>query len=316
VTISPIEANARGVELGEAVINAVADWQANSPRTQQRTLGMSQIGGCREYMRATLAGDPKMKGAPLKWPAYLGTAVGDHIERILQSYGFATQEDAELTLRIFDDFTITVKGHLDIRGPNMIGDLKTRNELAEVRREGPPFKEKAQLAGYVMAKYDEGVLDEDGIGSLIYLDRSGGDSTAFTWTLTVPQARLILAAVVERIRDVVRAMDAGESQGYLRDEPESWCKAVGCPFYNGCWTGYEPSGAIEHPEEIRKVAEFVEAREADVEAAAIRKAKRAALEGVEGVVAEGPLKGTVVRWNLSKNQHDGVSPRLDVRVPK
>jgi hypothetical protein len=197
-----------------------------------------------------------------------------------------------------------------------VGDIKTLNELAEVRRDGPSFKEKAQIATYVMAKYDEGLLDEDGTGTLIYLDRSGVDDSVFTWTLTVPQARLILAAVVERLRDVLHAMETGEGQGYLRDEPESWCRAVGCPFYSGCWAGYEPTGAIEHPDEIRRVQEFVDAREADVETAAYRKAKREALDGVEGVVATGPLKGTVVRWNLSKTQHEGMSKRLDVRTPK
>lgn len=307
--MNELEANAIGATLGQAVLSAVRDFQVNSPRSQQRTLGMSQMGGCREFIRATLAEDPRDDDVPIKWPAFVGTAVGDYIEKIMGEQGYAAQEDAVLSL---DGLGIKVRGHLDFRGKNAVADLKTKDGLADVRREGPSFKEKAQISGYIIAKLQEGVLDEDGIGTLIYLDRSGKDPSVFTWTTTVPQARLILAAVEERLRDVVKALETGTTQSYLRDEPESWCWAVGCPFYRACWNGYTPTGEVKHQRELDAVRRLVQARDDEKAAKSRREQAREDLRGVEGVTPD----GTIVRWTISSTESGGTSDRLDVREKK
>lgn len=305
------EADRIGIEFGDLIMESMRDWQNNAPRTLQsakRVLGMSEMGGCREYIRATIAGDVKDADPELKWPAFLGTIIGDGIESVLAGIGFVTQETVTVTLAN----GIKVTGHLDIRGPNMIGDLKTRDGLDDVRREGPSFKEKAQISGYTIAGLDAGLLDENGTGHLIYLDRSGKDKTVAVWSVTVPEARVILEQVVQRLEQVSEALASGVSQGYLRDEPESWCWAVQCPFYAACWVGYTPTEEIRHARELESVARFVEYRDAEVSAKKMKMSKREELRGVEGVTPD----GTIVRWTINQYGDGGTGDRLDVRKPK
>lgn len=299
-----------GMDFGDMILGAVGDWQQNSPRTLQstaRVLGMSEMGGCREYIRATIAGDVKGPIDPLKWAAFIGTVIGDGIENILAGYEFNTQEDAEVTL---PRTGIKVRGHLDARAKNSIIDLKTRDGLAEVRREGPTFKEKAQVSGYLLAKVQEGLIDEEGTGHLVYLDRSGKTPETFVWSVTVAQARLVLDAVEDRLEDVVRDMAAGRHA--TRDEPESYCYAISCPFYAACWDGYTPTGKIDHPRELDAVRRLVEARDMEKQAKELREAAREDLRGIEGITTD----GTVVRWTIAQTQSGGVSDTLTVRVPK
>lgn len=307
-----IEARAQGMEFGEMVMAGITDWQQNAPRTRQstdRVLGMSEMGGCREYIRATIAGDPKTDSGRVKWAAFLGTATGDFIENILKGMGFDTQEDVSVTL---ERTGVTVKGHLDLRGKNMVGDLKSKNGIEEVKRDGPSFKNKAQIAGYLMGLVQEGKIDEDGTGHLIYFDRSGGTNEIYTWSCTVEMARKILDAVEDRLVDVQNALASGLTQSYLRDEPESWCYAVDCPFYKACWDGYTPTGKIEHPRQLDAVQRLVAARAEEKAQKELREGARRDLAGVEGVTPD----GTTVRWIITETPSGGYSERLDVRVKK
>jgi hypothetical protein len=312
IVTTQVEADIKGLEIGEMVMAAIGDWQQNAPRTKQSTqriLGMSEMGGCREYVRATIAGDPKGPPESLKWAAYLGTAIGDHIEGILGEMGFHTQEDAVVTL---PRTGITVRGHLDARTNDGIIDLKTRDGLADVRREGPPFKEKAQISGYFVGKVQEGVVDKNATGHLVYLDRSGKENEPFVWSVTYEVALAILDAVEDRLVDVQTALATKVSQTYLRDEPESWCYAISCPFYAACWEGYVPTNKITHPRALDAVRRLVENRDDEKGAKERREAAREDLRGVEGVTPD----GVVVRWTISNTESGGVADRLDVRVPK
>ncbi len=93
----------------------------------------------------------------------------------------------------------------------------------------------------------------------------------------------------------------------MTDEPESWCKAIGCPFYDGCYAGYNPTEKITHERELAAVQNLIEARKAEKDAISRRRAAREALKGVEGVTPD----GVVVRWSLR-----GDSETLNVDEPK
>lgn len=304
-----MNADERGTELGVMVMEAIADWQTNAPRTQQSTkriLGMSEMGACREYIRATIAGDIKQPGRELKWPAFVGTALGDFIENILGSYGFVTQQDVTVTL---PRTGITIRGHLDARTKNAVIDLKTRNGLEAVRRDGPPFKEQAQISGYLVGCVQEGTLDKGSTGHLLYLDRSGSDDSTYVWSVDYEAALAILDKVEDRLMEVQQSIATATHA--TRDEPESWCYNVQCPFYSQCWEGYTPTTALDHPREMAAVMQFIESRDKRDEYTALAKQDREALRGVEGVMPD----GTVVRWTISKYE-GGVGDRLDVRVPR
>ena len=120
-----------------------------------------------------------------------------------------------------------------------------------------------------------------------------------------------LTATGTNLLGLVKHLATGEARGYLRDEPESYCYAIGCPFYDACWEGYVPTREIVHERELRDVALFIEARQQQKDAESLRKARRESLRGVEGVTPD----GTVVRWTLAESSIGNISDKLDVRVP-
>lgn len=142
---------------------------------------------------------------------------------------------------------------------------------------------------------------------LFFVDRSAADKTFHTWTCSYEQALLILDAAQGRLESVVDAMASGVTQSYLRDEPESWCHNIQCPFRKACWAGYTPTDKIEDGRTIQAIGDYVQAA-IDEKAVAKRKATaRAALKDVKGIAPD----GTTVDWKIV-----GESERIDVRPPK
>lgn len=317
---------ALGQILGKYVHDSIKIWSDNRPRTKQaetRVLGMSDLGGCREFIRATVAGDPKTPEVGLKWAADVGTMVGDGIETAVMARGVdSTVDQTRVTLKLIihgQEFFVSGSGDLIFTEPILLDDgtvvppgvvdLKTKDGLETVRRSGPTFKESCQIAGYFVACVQEGLLDPDqAIATLLYVDRSGSDNTPHTWTCSYEQALLILEAAKERLESVVDAMATGVTQSYLRDEPESWCHNIQCPFRKACWEGYQPTDKVEHPREIQALAAYVAANE---EEKAVKKRKlnaRNALLNVEGIAPD----GTSIKWTTMENG----STRIDVRPPR
>lgn len=315
-------ARAHGDAVKERVVDAIIDARESSARSQQataRVLGMSDLGGCREFIRATIAGDPKSTRRELKWPAEVGTAVGDYVEAVMENAGMDVQETVTLTL---PGIGVQITGHLDeidVVNGDLI-DNKTVNGLAEVKREGPSDKYAVQISGYLVAAVQEGRLTEDAIGTLMFFDRSGAESDPYCWSITYQMALTILDWARERLLDVQDALAKGNREDregrLMTDEPESWCWAVGCPFYDACWAGYTPTETIEHPFILAAVDRFIQARDDEVDAANRRKAARDDLRAVEGIVDVGEHKGTIIRWTLAESQRGTISDRLDVRKPK
>lgn len=315
-------AREHGAAVKERVVNTIIDARDNSARSQQataRVLGMSDLGGCREFIRATIAGDPKSTRRQLKWPAEVGTAVGDFVEAIMGENGMDVQETVTLTL---PGIGIQITGHLDeidVVNGDLI-DNKTVNGLGEVKRDGPSDKYAVQISGYLVAAVQEGRLQQDAVGTLMFFDRSGAEPDPYVWSITYKMALSILDWARERLLDVQHALSTGSREDrdgrLMTDEPESYCWAIGCPFYDACWAGYTPTETIEHPRIVAAVDRFIQARDDEVDAAARRKAARDDLRAVEGIVDVGPNKGTVVRWTLAESQRGTISDRLDVRKPK
>lgn len=311
--MTSIDAEFRGAQMAGLIWASVKAEQVEHPRTVQaredRLLGMSDLGGCREYMRSMLMHEEGAESLELKWPAMVGTILGDGIEKIVQrrlGEQVITQRRVTLTLQV-DGFTVVVTGSADLIFVDTgVVDLKSKAELATIRSKGPSFKEKAQISGYLLAAIQEGLLDTQAVGTLLYYDRSGRDATTHEWTIDYEGALLVMDAVMIRISDVAHAIDTGQTA--TRDEPESWCRAVHCPFYQHCWKGYVPSGAIEDDVTIELVKDYMLARD-DLKLASMRReSAREALMGTEGVTPD----GVIVRWTEYMNSHGEPAYRLDV----
>lgn len=299
----------RGQMIGALIVDTITESQKAAPRTQQKTLGLSSIGGCREYLRASIMGDPK-DDEGLKWAAYVGTALGDYVESYLQSLtGAHTQET--VTVKLLDG-QIVATGHLDARWDSDLVDLKTKDGLADVRREGPSFKYQAQLACYFMGCVQMKKLDTNAYAHLVFLDRSGSDPDPYVWTMDWERCLLIIEALEARLMGLATALATGQERGYLRDEPESWCYYTGCPFYSKCWDGYMPTERITNEKEIAALLAFDDARTNAKDWDEIRRTRRDELQGVEGVMPN----GWVASWKVTGTASGGESSRFELRKPK
>lgn len=228
-------------------------WDAGRARSTQVHLGPSQLGGCREFIRATIAGDPQISDTRLKWAAFVGTAVGDLVESALgERVGAETQQD--VTVRLPSG--IEASGHTDavLLGDHLM-DFKTKATLEKV---APTYKQWVQVSAYLVGLVQMGKMSTGGTASLVFLDRSGANEHPVVFTISYEEALTYLESVDERLADVARAV-GGEDVGDLRDEPESWCHYTKCPFRGKCWVEENkdlgPITAAEHVDAMRQYDE-------------------------------------------------------------
>lgn len=292
--------------------------RARSRTKDARMLGMSDLGGCREYMRATIAGDPKEPERELKWAAFVGTALGDYVEMAMGGVaGVKTQHWISVTLPTSG---IVVSGNSDvIHGRNRLIDLKSKDGLDSVIDEGPSYQQWVQVSGYLVGLVQAGEMDAVGsTATLLFLDRSGGQGRPLAFTITYRQAMSYLEDADERLEDVAKALATDRSQGELRDQPESWCFYVGCPFYSACWgEEYQGQGVIDAPQHIAAMQQYDRGRALKKKADQMMKEAKTNLGAfLEAEPPQGEGGGFRLKWTLS--QRGGfISRTIDLRrVPK
>jgi hypothetical protein len=296
-----------GEKVGAAIIGAIREFDESRPRNSQRALGMSSLGGCREFIRATVAGEERVPGTKPKWAANVGTALGDYVEALLQQLdgGVRTQEYITYTT----PNGIKVTGSCDVLTDNMVIDLKSKDGLGEVRRYGPSLDHKVQLIGYLKGAIQNGLLPPDATGHLVYLDRSGKDATAYVWSTTADNEQLE-EIITQRLNDVAHALDTSEGQGILRDMPTSYCMRIECPFRMACWKGYIPDTKLTHPKILEDVKRYTEARAEKKALDNVQDGVKTRLAGTSGVLPD----GTVVSWTIRKTR-TGDTEQIDIREP-
>lgn len=320
-----LEHKLKGDWIAEQIMLAAGEFDQNRPRTVQGMaggLGFSDLGGCREYIRASVVGDERHYPAhPLKLPAFVGTWGGEGIEKAM-AWKFGEAVKTQLTLRLDLGDGIVIQGSSDIiwLGQNAVIDLKSKAGLADIRREGPSEKEWIQISGYLVACIQTGLLDQSATAHLIYWDRSGSDPKAHAATIDYELALFYLSIARERLEAVAVAIEQGIVQSYLRDMPESWCFAVGCPFYYQCWDGYMPTNEITDPNLIEAVAKFAQARDDEKAMTSLKAERRELLRQSNGAgeihYVEGRTPDWIVKWTLVENPSGWVSERLEVRPRK
>lgn len=306
---------------------AVKEYDDNKPRSRQLHIGPSEVGHCREYLRAKIAGDDEQPSGATKWSAFIGTAVGDALEHVMSSTrGAVTQLPVSYTL---PRHGFTVSGSLDVLWPkrgadsdalrdtfNEVWDWKSKDGIDGVMRDGPQRKEWIQVSIYLLAALDLGYVDEDAIGTLVYYDRSGKDKQVWTASVTVREARGWIEAAEERLDDVIRALADpayGDGERHLRDEAEQTCWYFGCPFYAQCWAGYEPAEKITDERLIAAMRQYDEGRELGKAAKKLQDEAKGILGVGEEVPVSGRSEDFSVAWKLRESR--GLLIRtIDVRA--
>jgi len=327
----------KGNAVGAGIMAAVAQFDADRPRSQQKRLGFSDLGSCREKMRSTIVGAPETVWSDAAaheppMPAFIGTVGGDAIENIVKTYlveHAGTQQQLELDL----GDGIIIRGSSDIllypsAEPNPFGipsdcvvDLKGRSELATTRKEGAPEENLIQISGYLVACIQKGILTPNATAHLCYWDRSGSEKVMHVVSLDMQEALDWLEKARRRLADVARVIDEGsteEGRRSLMDEPTSYCMAIRCPFYANCWDGYTPTATIDDPHIADAARRVYEARQ-DIKSATARvdtAKSELAIRNEEGEFTVGGNAGEFnVQWILKQGRY-GITEQLNVTPKK
>jgi hypothetical protein len=167
--------------LSAKVEQAIHDSMQSSDRSLYaagQRIGVSDIGTCREYVRRMIVGLPWSDPQEDYSAAFMGTAVGDHIEAAMASEEVRSQVTVAVNLKV-RGYQMSVPGHVDLVGPDWMTDIKSKAGLTLVRRVGPSLNNIFQATLYAAALIESGDLPEDCMVSLTFVDRSGVEKTPY-----------------------------------------------------------------------------------------------------------------------------------------
>jgi hypothetical protein len=281
--------------LADRMLQALKDHETGRERSQQLTLGPSELGGCREYIRNVMVGAPYQPSD--EWPAAatMGTLIGDHIEALAEKYFGATTQRS-ITTMLPNGLLVSGTADMIFEAENMLADGKSKDGFASLDRYGASMENLIQVSIYVLGCIQNGYLREGATAVLLYVDRSGDEQTLREHVLSWEEIQRNIDLVVARVDDVLEAqehIDQGEVEWArgLRDKTPPFCYSakVLCPFRDLCWKGSEwvPDELITDPDTLLAVERYVAARDEEKRIADLKREARDQLLGVTGKTPDG-----------------------------
>lgn len=271
-------------------------------------LGVSDIGTCHEYVRRMILGIPWVDVQDNFAAAFVGTAVGNHVEQAAKAL---YPEDFEIQRKVV--VHLTVRGYnLDLPGTADIIltqegllDVKTKDGLGVVRRTGPSLQQKFQVVLYAAALIAEGVLPENPMVGLAFVDRSGREPDPFVFGFQWTQA--LLDEAIAWIDDVIYAIENDEVA--QKDPPRSWCFEC-CPYASDCRGGdTDVEGLLMSPEIVEAARVYRESLDIIKAAEKDKKSAASVLDGISGSTGE-----FTVRWIDVGESHRDYTVRAHRRI--
>lgn len=240
------------------------EWDRQRPRSRQRELGWSEVGGCRRRAGYRLAGtQPTNPGGSVQ--AVLGTAIHEAVQQRLNETA-GPDDLVEYAVEFAG-----IPGHIDRYEANTedLIDVKTTSSrfLETIKVDGPPRSHLWQVNGYAAALIAQKSKKVRVRRIIIdYIARDTGE--LYRWTgkpdlKAVRDALAWLKLVRETPLDML-------NRDYAPEGP--FCQH--CPFFSTCWdgavTGRDPRSVlfVEHPDGAAWAAELD----------AVRKQKKALAE--------------------------------------
>lgn len=264
-------------------IDAATNGSDRSRQSKSNVVGVSDVGGCREYVRRVILDEePSQEVHTYDLAAFIGSAIGDHMEDawIAAHSGEQWTKQAEVTVTLdVRGITLNIPGHPDLFCRSDLIDFKSVDGLGVIRRTGPSDQQRFQRALYAFALIEAGAMDPDAWVHNVYIDRSGADSTPVVWSAPFDLREVEEAR--EWLSDVIYAVQHGEEAS--RDKPREWCYAC-CPFAPAC-RGEDDSdveGLIDDPFILEAIEVYLAASEAIKLANKDKASAASVLSGVSG----------------------------------
>ena len=266
-----------------AACQQATNTSARSIQASGHRVGISDLGHCSERVRRHLLG--QTEPATDKTAAFIGTALGDHIEGAYLDMFPNMIRQAEIEVTLYGDTgTYVLSGHPDLVDPKgRLIDVKTVRGLNRVRRTGPSQQQQFQRHLYAKACHNAGLFHDevalaDVTVSNIWFDRGGDDKEPYVHT--EPFDPRVVDAATAWLDDVVYAFRVGEEA--RKEPPIQMCQAA-CGFFLDCRAGRGgPSGLIDDPDLVAAVEMHREAMDLERQARRLKDEAKAALAGVEG----------------------------------
>lgn len=252
-------------------------------RSQQTTIGWSEIGGCRKRAGYRFAGyEPTNESASMQ--AMLGSAIHEAVNQAVNTIAngsYLTESEIEFA---------GIPGHLDrfhFESKTLV-DVKSTSSrwLEHIKLNGPDDPHKMQLAGYaaglVKAGHDVQRVRID------YIARDTGEEYNWPTLEGVGFSPTWVREAVAWIKQVKEADLSMLPRDYMPDS--AFCK--NCPFRDPCWDGHTPDLEpleilyAENPDAGKWADELWQARQDKSAAEKREKLSKGAIEALR------PLAGT------------------------
>lgn len=265
------------MKLDEYLVKTLTRYSQTTKRSQQKEVGVSQIGGCRRQVWHHLQGTPK-ENDTLKLASLMGTAIHSMIENV---FADAVEEEwhnylleAEL---IYED----IKGHVDLFIPDIgaVVDWKTTKLRNLAYFPSQQQRWQVQLYGWLLEKNGYNVNTV----TLVAIARDGDERDIKTHTEEYNSA--IAEEAIAWFRDVQSRTEPPAPEKYA----VQFCQHY-CPFYGQACGGKGkeiPQDPIQDNATISAVKRYMELSTEIKSLEAERDGVKAALENVSGVTPDG-----------------------------
>src|SRR6478752_4132700 len=302
--------------LAEAVYGAIQASSNYSERSQQSAdfkVGISDLGFCSEKVRRMVAGIPE----PItdKLPAFIGTALGDHIEEACCAMWPDAIRQATVSLVLNGDGgAYEVTGHPDlIRPDGLVIDFKSTRGLSRQRRTGPSQQQQFQRHCYGFAAWKQGLFNpgieiEDVQVANVWIDRAADDRELYCHM--EPLSLDVLEQAAMWLDDV--AYDYRNGQEARKEPPREMC-AKACGHLATCRAlDTDVEGLLTDEDVLVSVDMYREGLALERRAKKLKEEAKSSLTGVSGSTGK-----FTVRWvhvgpsevAFTRNAYD----RLDIR---
>jgi len=271
--------------LAKQIYTAMMDYSNHSGRSKQSqdfVMGISEVGYCAERTRRML--DHQIPEPTDVLAAFIGTAVGDHVEKAILEHLWPhalIQQEVFLNFRLQGQ-SFRLPGHPDVLLPDWgVLDVKTDFGLADVERSGPSFSQQFQRHGYALAAFESGVfgdmaLDDVMVGN-VWIDRGAVDKRVHVQVERFDQS--IIDEGLEWLDSTVYAYKQGEEA--MKQPPRDVCR-VTCGFFAKCREWETDVHGLLEGREALALDRYAHGAALASEGERLKKEAKAHLEGVSG----------------------------------
>jgi len=301
-----------------AAVQHATNFSVRSMQSKEFKVGISDLGYCSERTRRML--DQQVPEDTDMLAAFIGTALGDHIEQAAMVRWPNAIRQATVTLTLEgDQRSYEVSGHPDLILPDegMLVDFKTKFGLDVVRKTGPSQQQQFQRHCYAKGAWEAGFFGdlplEDVLVANAWMDRSGREKEFHVHVEPFDQGMVDAAA--QWLDDVVYAFLHQEE---ARKEPPREVCAATCGFYGVC-RAYDTDveGLIRDPDMLAAVDLYRQGTRMMSDGKSLQSQAKQVLKGVEGSTGEFTVRWTHVNETVIPEQTRAGYEKLEVRpIPR